>query len=275
MGGAAKHITVVSHMFFLRVCRGSLHMEWNVILKRCVHKSLTPDGITAVLPNSTLVTNSLSYIARVLAKNNATFTTIFLLYFSLEQKTSPRGICLIINNNNFSVSSPRDGTDVDKEFLKGLFQELDFGGGNSRQSQGKTSIGNANISLWWSKTTLQRKESWKQWGTMQGKTTASSMHLSLPSSHSVARMNPYLVRMKWLSVSEDACACSQQPIVHDSKQNRSSSARGKWRTSKICLPQQADLMLAFSTIPGHRPVIHVTPGFPVYQGKFCMYQFLV
>ena len=36
------------------------------------------------------------------------------------------GICLIVNNKNFSVSLRRDGADVDEKLLKGLFQDLDF-----------------------------------------------------------------------------------------------------------------------------------------------------
>ena len=43
-----------------------------------------------------------------------------------EKKPSPRGICLIVNNKNFSVSLRRDGADVDEKLLKGLFQDLDF-----------------------------------------------------------------------------------------------------------------------------------------------------
>ena len=43
-------------------------------------------------------------------------------------------------------------------------------------------------------------------------------------SHGGDIIIPYLVVMKRLSVSESSCACSQQPNVHHSKQNQSSSS---------------------------------------------------
>ena len=40
--------------------------------------------------------------------------------------SSPRGICLIINNVNFQISGYLDGAEADGNMLKDLFQELDF-----------------------------------------------------------------------------------------------------------------------------------------------------